>query len=157
MTTSFDCVVCGSCVVDILVRPVPLETPIGQGQLMAVQPIQLTTGGIVSNAGIAMARLGMRVAAFSYVGDDHWATVIRDRYREEGLASESLETLPQAATSTTAVLIDRSGERSFAHCVGAAKEITKRTFLDQLPLFARSRLALIGYYSLMPKLESDLA
>ena len=35
----------------------------------------LTTGGIVSNSGITMTRLGRRVAAFSYVGDDAWAEV----------------------------------------------------------------------------------
>ena len=32
-----------------------------------------------------------------------------------------------------------------------------RLFLDHIDLFARSRMTLIGYYSLMPNLESDLA
>ena len=64
MADRFDCIICGSCVVDMLVRPVPLEQPIGGGRLIEADPIQLTTGGIVSNAGIAMARLGMTVAAF---------------------------------------------------------------------------------------------
>lgn len=140
----------------MLVRPVPLEQPIGGGKLIAVEPIQLTTGGIVSNTGIAMSRLGMSVAAFSYVGADSWATIIRDRYREERIDTEHLMTHPEAATSTTAVLVDPSGERSFAHCVGAPKEMTKKTFLDHLDLFARSRMTLIGYYSLMPRLEKDL-
>ena len=31
-----------------------------------------------------------------------------------------------------------------------------RLFLDHIDLFARSRMALIGYYSLMPNLEGDL-
>ncbi len=122
MLQKFDCVVCGSCVVDILVRPVPLETPIGGGKLIGVEPIQLTTGGIVSNTGIAMARLGMGVAAFSYVGDDSWAAIIRDRYLEEGLNTDYLLTHPDAATSTTAVLVDSTGERSFAHCVARRKK-----------------------------------
>jgi hypothetical protein len=39
------------------------------------EPLLLTTGGIVSNSGIALARLGMRVAAFTYVGNDEWADV----------------------------------------------------------------------------------
>jgi sugar/nucleoside kinase (ribokinase family) len=153
---SLDCVLCGSCVVDMLVRPVPLETPIGGGKLVQVEPIEVTTGGIVSNAGIALARLGMRVAAFSLVGDDEWAAVIRARYEEFGIDTQRLTTLPGGATSTTAVLIDPSGERSFAHCVGAPKQMTKSHFLENLDLFARSRMTLIGYYSLMPNLESDL-
>lgn len=153
---TIDCIVCGSCVVDVLVRPVPLELPIGGGKLIETDPIEVTTGGIVSNAGVALARLDMRAAAFSYVGDDQWSSVIRDRYRREGIDTAGLQTHATAATSTTAVLIDPSGERSFAHCVGAPKLMTKQTFLDKLDLFARSRAMLLGYYSLMPNLENDL-
>lgn len=152
-----DCVLCGSCVVDILVRPVPLETAIGGGQLIQTDPIGVTTGGVVSNSGIALARLGMRVAAFSYVGDDQWSAVIRDRYAAEGIDTSRLLTHPTGATSTTAVLIDPSGERSFAHCVGAPKQMDKKMFMENLDLFVQSRMTLIGYYSLMPNLERDLA
>ena len=104
-----------------------------------------------------MTRLGMRVAAFSLVGDDEWASVIRRRYADENVHAQRLLTLPGGATSTTAVLIDPSGERSFAHCVGAPKQMNKALFLENMDLFAQSRMALIGYYSLMPNLECDLA
>lgn len=152
----FDCVVCGSCVVDMLVRPVPLDVAIGGGKLVRVDPIQLTTGGIVSNSGTAMSRLGMRVAAFSYVGDDEWAPIIRSKYKAEGIDASGLMTHPTAATSTTAVLIDATGERTFAHCVGAPKLLNKASFMDHMDLFARSRMCLVGYYSLMPNVERDL-
>ena len=156
MNRSFDCVVCGSCVVDILVRPFSLFTPAGAGRLFAVEPIEMTTGGIVCNAGIAMARLGMKVAAFSYVGNDVWAPLIRQRLQAEGVDAGALLTHPTGASSTTAVLIDPSGERSFAHCVGAPRLMDKRLYLDHLDLFAQSRMLLLGYYSLLPNLESDL-
>ncbi len=156
MTKDLDCIVCGSCVVDVLVRPVDLETPIGGGRLVQSEPLVLTTGGIVSNAGITMARLGMRVGAFSYVGDDPWAEVIRRRYALEGLDVAGLATHPTDATSTTAVLIDPSGERSFMHCVGAPRLLDRAAFLDQLDLFRRSRAVLLGYYPLLPNLINDL-
>ena len=156
MPKTLDCIVCGSCVVDMLVRPVPLDRAIGGGRLVHVEPIAVTTGGIVSNSGIAMAKLGMKVAAFSYVGNDEWAPIIRRKYEAEGLDSSHLLTHPTGATSTTAVLIDPSGERTFAHCVGAPKQMNGRTFLDNLDLFRQSKMALIGYYSLMPNLEPDL-
>jgi len=154
---SFDCVVCGSCVVDVLVLPVSLQQPIGPGVLVRTEPLGITTGGIVSNAGIAMARLGMRVAAFTFVGDDPWAEVIRTRYQSEGIDIANLRTHPSESTSTTAVLIDSTGERSFLHAVGAPKQLGKQDFLDNLDLFARSRVMLLGYYPLLPKLEEDLA
>ena len=156
MTKDLDCIVCGSCVVDVLVRPVDLETPIGGGRLVQAEPLELTTGGIVSNSGITLTRLGMRTAAFSYVGDDPWAEVIRRRYAAEGLTDEGLLTHPTGATSTTAVLIDPTGERSFLHCVGAPKLLDRAAFLDHLDLFARSKWMLLGYYPLLPNLIDDL-
>jgi sugar/nucleoside kinase (ribokinase family) len=156
MEKQFDCVLCGSCVVDILVRPVPLTEAIGDGKLIVVDPIEVTTGGIVSNTGVAMARLGMKVSAFTYVGRDDWAAVVRHKFEVEGVDTSRLMTHPTAATSTTAVLIDPSGERSFAHCVGAPKLMDKAMFLNNLDLFANSRMVVLGYYSLMPNLEPDL-
>jgi len=156
MNKALDCVVVGSCVVDVLARPVALTEPIGAGRLIESDPLVLTTGGIVSNAGITMARLGMRVAAFTYVGDDEWADVIRRRYAAEGIDTSFLMTLPDGATSTTAVLIDPSGERSFVHCVGAPRLLDREAMLSRLDLFAQSRVVLIGYYPLMTRLQHDL-
>jgi sugar/nucleoside kinase (ribokinase family) len=156
MNKQFDCVVVGSCVVDVLARPVSLSEPIGAGRLIESDPLRLTTGGIVSNAGITMARLGMRVAAFTYVGGDEWADVIRSRYAAEGIDTSALVTKSDAATSTTAVLIDPSGERSFVHCVGAPRLLDKAALMSRLDLFARSRAVLIGYYPLMTRLQNDL-
>jgi sugar/nucleoside kinase (ribokinase family) len=156
MEKSIDCVVVGSCVVDVLARPVSLSTPIGAGRLIESEPLQLTTGGIVSNSGITLARLGMRVAAFTYVGKDEWADIIRRRYAADGVDTSALMTHPDAATSTTAVLVDPSGERSFVHCVGAPRLLDKKAMLSRLDLFAKSRAMLIGYYPLMTRLQPDL-
>jgi len=156
MERTYDCVTCGSCVADLLVRPVPLNDALGGGRLLEIEPIEVATGGIACNAGIALARLGMKTAVFSYVGRDVWGATIRQRLQSEGIDAERLLTHPDRATSTTAVLIDPGGERTFAHCVGAPRLMNKKLFFDHLDLFAKSRMMLLGYYSLMPNLESDL-
>jgi sugar/nucleoside kinase (ribokinase family) len=156
MTKTIDCVVVGSCVVDVLARPVSLGEAIGAGRLIETEPLVLTTGGIVSNAGITMARLGMRVAAFTYLGDDEWAGVVRRRFAAEGIDTSALVARTEWATSTSAVLIDAKGERSFAHYAGAPRLLDKRALLDRLELFAQSRAMLIGYYPLMTRLQEDL-
>ena len=114
MTKDFDCVLCGSCVADMLVKPVPLTAPIGPGRLFQTDPVEVVTGGIVCNSGIALARLGMKPAAFSYVGRDDWGLLIRRRLEAERVDCGRLLTHPTAATSTTAALIDQDGQRSFA-------------------------------------------
>jgi sugar/nucleoside kinase (ribokinase family) len=150
---AIDCIVCGTCVADILVRPVPLSVPVGGGRLFHVDPIEATTGGIVCNTGIAMRRLGMRVAAASLVGADPWGDLVRSRLEAEGICTQPLVTHPTLATSTTAALIDPSGERSFAHHVGAPKAIDLAFIERQAPHFARSRIAIVGYFGLLPGLE----
>src|SRR4029079_16378725 len=115
----------------------------GAGRLIESDPLMLTTGGIVSNSRIAIARLGMRVAAFTYGGNDEWADVIRHRYAAEGIDTSALVTHPTGATSTTAVLIDPSGERTFVHCVGAPRLLAAETLLSRLDLFAQSRAMLL--------------
>src|SRR3954466_12866854 len=104
MQKRFDGVVVGFCGVDVLARPVPLAQPIGAGRLIESEPLLLTTGGIVSNSGIALARRGVAVVGFTYVGEVEWAYVIRRRYAAEGVDTLALLTHPEGATSTTAVL-----------------------------------------------------
>jgi sugar/nucleoside kinase (ribokinase family) len=152
----YDCIVAGSCVLDILARPVNLDEPIGAGRLHVTGPLTLSGGGITSNAGITMAKLGMRVGIFSYVGDDRWGAIIRELLRDNGVDDAPLLTHPDQPTSTTVVAVDDAGERSFLHCVGAPKTMTAATFLDHVDLFAATGWLLLGYYSLMPNLEADL-
>jgi sugar/nucleoside kinase (ribokinase family) len=149
--------VVGTCVADILVRPVPLGQAVGGGRLLHVEPIEVTTGGIVCNTGIALARLGLSVAAASLVGDDPWGGLIRERLAGEGIGTESLEPSPGLATSTTAVLIDPSGERSFAHHVGACAAIDLAWIRRHLPAVRRADWVILGYAGLLPGLEPDLA
>jgi sugar/nucleoside kinase (ribokinase family) len=82
--------------------------------------------------------------------------MIRGRLTDEGIDTSRLVTHPTAATTTAVVLIDSDGQRSFAFCPGATEQLHGAVFLDNLELFAQSRIALIGYYSLLPNLEHEL-
>jgi sugar/nucleoside kinase (ribokinase family) len=151
-----DCIVCGTCTADILVKPVGLSAPIGGGRLFHVDPIDVTTGGIVCNSGIAMHRLGMRVAAAAIVGDDVWGGVVRRHLDVEGVATGAVEAHPSLATSSTAVLIDPGGERSFAHHVGVCGALDAAYLRRQEAHFAQARFALVGYFGLLPALEPTI-
>jgi sugar/nucleoside kinase (ribokinase family) len=154
---SYDCIVCGSCVIDVLCRPVPLDRPLGAGILYEADPVVLTGGGITSNSGITMATMGLDVGVLSYVGDDAWGPVMRQLYRDAGMDITYLATHPTEPTSTTMVAIDENAERTFYHCVGAPKKMDADMMLDHLELFSRTRILLLGYYTLMPQLEGDLS
>ena len=157
MTKTIDCVCCCSCVADLLVRPVPLQSAIGHGTVLKTDPIRLMTGGLACNAGIAMARLGMKAAILAYVGQDEWGEMIRRHLEAERVDCQRLLRHPTAGTSTSVVLVDPGGERSFAHTFGASNLLDRPAMLANLDLFAASRMMLVGYYSQMPALEADLA
>ena len=97
----FDCVICGSCTVDVLVHPMDLDQPIGVGKLHRVDPIGMSVGGIVSNASITMSRLGMRVAGFSAVGNDRWGDIVLGDYRTHDISSDHVRRHESMPTSTS--------------------------------------------------------
>lgn len=152
----YDCVVAGSCVVDLLCRPVALTRPLGAGVLHEVAAMGVTAGGITSNAGICLARLGMKAGVLSYVGDDEWGAVLRRLLVEGGVDDALLATHASAPTSTTVVAIDESGERSFLHRVGAPQWMDAGTLLGPMDVWRRTKYLLLGYYSLLPNLEPEL-
>ncbi len=156
MTQNLDCIVCGSCVVDMLVRPIDLSKPIGGGILHEVEPMLVAGGGITSNSGVAMARLGLDIGVMSYVGKDAWAAVIRELYIQEKINCDLLLEHPTEATSTTVVAIDPSGERAFYHCVGAPRQLNAQVFDEHIDQIAQASYLLLGYYSLLPNLQDDL-
>lgn len=153
----WDCVVCGLATVDIVARPVPLERAIGRAQLVLCDRIAATTGGIVSNSGIALATLGLRTTALAYVGRDSWADLVRGRYQAAGLATTHLLTHPTLGTPVTIVLVDESGERSFVFEMGAARAFGADACESQRALFASSRAVLYGYYALVPERNAEIA
>ena len=151
-----DLVVCGSCTVDILAGPIDLSTPIGVGQLHRVDPITLSVGGIVSNACVTAARLGQRTAAFSRVGKDGWGDIVLERYRADRIDCGRLLRHDSMPTSTTVVMIDKEGQRSFVHSQGAPKAMTADDYFDAMPFFNQSRAMLLGYYPLLPNMLDQL-
>ncbi len=152
----YDCILFGSCVADILCRPVPLNEPLGAESLHRTGPIVLTAGGITANAGVTMSRLGMRVAVLTAVGDDPWGPLLTHQLQQEGVDTAMIDSRPDAATSATVVTVDPSGQRSFLHHRGAHKQLNRSAILDRIDVFSQARALLLGYYSLMPNLEGDL-
>lgn len=149
-------IVCGLATVDIVVRPVPLSIPLERAKLRIADNIKLTTGGLVSNSGVALARWGIQTVALACLGNDSWADVIRKQYQSAGLATTHLIEHPTAATSATIVLVDPDGERSFLFETGASAHLDRTSILDRIALFRGSRWMLYGYYALFPELDQQL-
>lgn len=152
-----DCVVFGDTGVDLMIQPVPQDKTLGElAPQHDVDSIRAVTGGNVPNAGIALARLGMATAAATLIGEDDWGDLILRHLEAEGLDTSYVKRLPEIGTNVTAVVTDGDGAHTFIHQSGAARLIDRGFSLGCMELFARAKVALFGYYNLLPNLESDL-
>jgi sugar/nucleoside kinase (ribokinase family) len=117
-------VVAGHICVDIIpafgATYVPLDALLRPGRLTNVGPALLSTGGAVSNTGIALHRLGVPVRLMGKVGPDLLGRAILDIVRGyDPVLTEGMIVDPAADSSYTLVINPPGIDRIFLHCPGA--------------------------------------
>jgi sugar/nucleoside kinase (ribokinase family) len=155
-TGNLDAAIFGLIVADIIAAPMDLRSPPPPGGLVITHSITVTTGGNVCNTGVAMAKLGMRVAAAGMVGKDVLGSAVCERLELEGVDTSSIFETDRAQTSATVVAVEPGGERVFFHNPGANALLDKESFRKCLPLFQWCSFVQVGYFGLLPNLTGDL-
>lgn len=149
-----DVVAAGHLCLDIIPRfprgsKFPLKTLFIPGKLIEVEEAAISTGGAVSNVGLALQRLGMKVELMGRVGDDFWGMAIIERLKE-AFPLEGMSLARGESSSYTLVISPPGIDRIFLHNSG-----TNDTFsYDDINfnLVAESRLFHLGYPTLMRRL-----
>ena len=155
-TGNVDAAILGLIVADLIATPFDLRNPPPPGGMSLVDSITLTTGGNVSNTGIAMAKLGQRVAAAGLVGKDILGKAVLQKLELEGLDTSAVFESDQAQTSATVVAVEPGGERVFFHTPGVTPLLDKETFRKCVPLFQWCSFVQVGYFGLLPGITGDL-
>lgn len=78
----------------------------------------LGPGGMAANAAIAVARLGGRAAFWGRIGDDLNGEPLAEALTAEGVDISGLRRVKGARTPVSAVLVDRTGERTILNFRG---------------------------------------
>ena len=151
-----DAAIFGLIVADLIAEPMDLRNPPRPGGLVVARSVTLTTGGNVCNTGVAMAKLGMRVAAAGLVGDDVLGKAVTEKLRAEGVDTSAVFAAPQAQTSATVVAVEPGGERCFFHTPGATTLLDAGAFRRCFPVFRQCKYVQVGYFGLLPSLTADL-
>ena len=151
-----DAALFGLIVADVIGEPMDLRRPPPPGGLALLNSITLTTGGNVCNAGIAMAKLGMHVAAAGLVGNDVLGNAVVERLKQSGLDTSALFFSDAAQTSATVVAVEPGGERCFFHVPGVTRLLGAEDFRRCIPVFSRCKYLQIGYFGLLPALTPQL-
>ena len=97
-----------------------LEKLLVPGQLTVVGPAVVSTGGAVSNTGLALNRLGSKAHLMGKVGDDVFGRAVRRLIEDEGLTlAEGMLVDSSTTTSYSIVLSPPGVDRVFLHSPGA--------------------------------------
>ncbi|MCG2841384.1 sugar kinase [Sandaracinobacter sp. RS1-74] len=113
-----DLLAVGLTTLDISVRPVEALPAVDEGTL--VENITLTPAGTAAAAAAVGARLGLKAALASAVGNDLQGEAVRSGLEKLGVDTSLLATDPTFPTSTTLLPVRADGQRSTLHMVGAS-------------------------------------
>jgi sugar/nucleoside kinase (ribokinase family) len=122
------------------------------GSLVQMGAVTTSTGGPVSNTGLAMAILGTGVELMGKVGDDFFGHALVERLREMGKA-DGMIVVPGEQTSYTIAIIPPGMDRMFLHNPGANNTFGADDVRYQV--VETARLFHLGYPPLMRRLFSD--
>lgn len=114
------------------------------GELTEVGPLEVRTGGTLSNCARAVAALGAEVYLSGMVGDDDLGLICRNRLEAEHPGHVELRSHANASTSYSIVLSPPSRDRTFWHHTGANDE-----FRGECTIRPRS-IVHFGYPTLCP-------
>jgi ribokinase len=122
-------VVLGSVNVDLVVTADRLPAP---GETVTGGTFARHRGGKGANQAVAASRLGADVSLVGAVGDDEFGSAEREALRDEGVNVDRLATVPNVATGTALIVVDRSGENQIAVASGANTAFGSEIWADEL-------------------------
>jgi sugar/nucleoside kinase (ribokinase family) len=121
----------------------PFDELPAAGSLGFVETVSLHGGGCALNTASALARLGCAAAVAGKVGADAFGDFLLRLLDERRLDRRGVIRDPSAPTSTTVVLVDDDGERTFLHSKGANARL-EASELDSDLLFSGPCLHIAG-------------
>jgi len=156
---SYEVMVAGHLCLDILpdlshVKAGQRSSLLLPGKLAEIGPVTLSTGGAVSNTGLALNQLGIRTYLAAKVGRDLFGQAVRGIIAGYGAhLAAGLMVDEEAGTSYTVIIAPPNTDRSFLHHPGVNHTFSANDVPTEM--FARVRLFHFGYPPLMRRIYED--
>lgn len=97
--------------------------PIARGETLLASDFEIGPGGKGSNAAVAAARQGARVALVARIGDDHFGRMALELWAREGLATGHVEQAAGERSGVAQILVYDGGDNSIAVYLGAGAKL----------------------------------
>lgn len=100
------------------------------GKLLHMDGVQVSTGGVVANTGLAMKFLGADVKLIGKIGEDSFGEIVANTLKKNGAEDDSLVRDPSVSTSYTVVVAIPGIDRIFLHDPGANDQFFSKDISD---------------------------
>ncbi len=152
----YDIVVCGLLTLDMLPDMSGLTTDnlVDAGKLFTIGQMAMSTGGAVSNTGIALHKLGMQVGLMGLVGDDWIGQVILAFLRgHHAYLADYIQVIDCASSAYSVVLEPQNHNRTILTHTG----VNDRFGFDSLDLdiIKEASIVHLGYPTMLARLYQN--
>jgi ribokinase len=103
-----------------------VQRPIARGETLKASAFEIAPGGKGSNAAVAAARQGARVAVIARVGDDDFGRMGLELWRAEGISIAHVEIAAGETSGVAQILVFDDGDNSIAVYAGASAGLGAR-------------------------------
>ncbi len=141
----------GILVADVIAKPV--DSIPKAGLLERISSIKIFSGGCAMNAGIDMAKIGLKVAVLGKVGKDSFGDFLEGELVKNNIDVRGISKDDKEQTSASVVLSASSGERSFLHTVGANASFCEADV--NYDVIKESNIVFVGGTMLMDKFDGE--
>jgi sugar/nucleoside kinase (ribokinase family) len=141
----------GIAVADVVASPINVMPD--KGKLVLVDSIRMVTGGCAVNAGIDLAKMGIDTSVCSLIGEDAFGDFIVNELKRWGVNISGIVRSSRSATSSSIVISDGDGERSFLHTIGANGVFSISDI--NWEMVHQSDIVFVGGALLMPQFDGE--
>lgn len=116
--------------------------PIARGETLMASAFAISPGGKGSNAAVAAARQGARVALIARIGHDDFGRMGLALWHSEGIATGHVECAPGERSGVAQILVYADGDNSIAVYPGAGAGLSARQVQAASTLLASCRIVM---------------
>ncbi len=152
---SYEVIVSGHICIDLLpdMEAVPLQGLAAPGKLFEVGPLVITTGGAVSNTGLALHTLGANVGLMTTVGSDVLGQTLISILTQHNQRLGQLIRVQQNRSSSYSILLSpEHQDRIILHCTGPNAFFGMNDI--EFDLVADAKIFHLGYPPFLPALTA---
>lgn len=139
MTTKPNVCIVGSINMDLTVTTDKMPM---QGETVLGDAFFTNPGGKGANQAVAAARMGSNVNFIGAVGADSFGETLRQNLMNEGIRTEGIETVPEAASGTATIILSESDNRIIV-ASGANNHVTPEMVMNHRDLIKNSDIVLM--------------